>query len=108
MEENEYFTVSFYGKKYRKQMGIFGSKSGKDFDKVKEANFHPVDLGESVTFEEADETYICKKIYSHEIDYEKIPEEIQKEYQIKTFYPTPKPHTEYIGLIVKHIKGKDK
>ena len=49
-----------------------------------------------------------KKIYSHEIDYEKIPEEIQKEYQIKTFYPTPKPHTEYIGLIVKHIKGKDK
>ena len=39
MEENEYFTVSFYGKKYRKQMGIFGSKSGKDFDKVKEANF---------------------------------------------------------------------
>ncbi len=78
MEENEYFTVSFYGKKHRKQMGLFGSKSGKDIDKVKEANFHPVNLGESVTFEEADETYVCKKIYSHEIDYDKIPEEIQK------------------------------
>ena len=108
MEENEYFTVSFYGKKYRKQMGLFGSKSGKDIDKVKEANFHPVNLGESVTFEEADETYVCKKIYSHEIDYNKIPEEIQKEYQVKTFYPTPKPHTEYIGLIVDYIKGKGK
>jgi hypothetical protein len=104
MEENEYFTVSFYGKKHRKQMGLFGSKSGRDMNKAKEANFHPYEVKGTVTYEEAEETYVLKKIYSHKIQLDKIPEEIQKEYESKIFYPTNIPHTEYIGLIVDYIK----
>ena len=94
MEENEYFTVSFYGKKHRKQMGLFGSKSGRDMNKAKEANFHPYEVKGTVTYEEAEETYVLKKIYSHKIQLDKIPEEIQKEYESKIFYPTNIPHSE--------------
>ena len=52
MEENEYFTVSFYDDEYKKALGYLGTKSGRDTDKVKDVNFTPVKCGESVSFKE--------------------------------------------------------
>ncbi len=63
MENNEYFTVSFYNDKYKKAMGYLGTKSGRDENKVKNIDFAPLAIGESVTFKEAYQTYLCKKIY---------------------------------------------
>ena len=34
MDENEYFTLSFFGEEYRQQLALCGSKSGRDVDKV--------------------------------------------------------------------------
>ena len=34
MESNEYFTISFYDEKYKKDLGILGSKSGRNLDKI--------------------------------------------------------------------------
>jgi len=74
LEENDYFTVSFYEKKYKKALGIMGTKSGRDFDKPKLAKLTPKFLEHSVTFEEASKTYVCKKLYMNEMDRGKIPE----------------------------------
>ena len=34
MDNNEYFTVSFYPEEYKKVLGVLGSKSGRDMDKI--------------------------------------------------------------------------
>ena len=34
MDENEYFTVSFFKEDMKKILGIYGSKSGRDMDKM--------------------------------------------------------------------------
>lgn len=108
MEENDYFTVSFFGKKHRKQMGFFGSKSGRDFDKTKETGFHPIEVNNTVTYEEAEETYVCKKIYSHHIDKNKLEPTISKSYdKVFYFYSDNVAHYEYIGEIVNYIKKKN-
>lgn len=81
LEENEYFTVSFYDKKYKKALGIMGSKSGKDFDKVKLSGLTPKFLENGITYEEAAETYVCKKIYMNQLDQSKFPESAEKLYK---------------------------
>ena len=81
LEENEYFTVSFYDKKYKKALGIMGSKSGRDCDKVKEAGLTPKFLENGVTYEEAKETFVCKKIYMNQMDGSKFPELSKKFYE---------------------------
>ena len=81
LEENEYFTVSFYDKKYKKALGIMGSKSGRDFDKVKLSGLTPKFLENGITYEEAVETYVCKKIYMNEMDKNKFPEKVSDMYK---------------------------
>ena len=61
IKNNDYFTVSFYDNKYKDKLLVFGTKSGKDIDKVKETNFTPKYLDNSITYEEAKETFVCKK-----------------------------------------------
>ena len=81
LEENDYFTVSFYDKKYKKALGIMGSKSGKDFDKVQLTGLTPKFLENGITYEEATETYVCKKIYMNEMDKSKFPENVGDMYK---------------------------
>ena len=60
LEKNDTFTVSFYDEKYRKALDIMGTTSGRDTDKVKESGLSPVSIEDSMTYKEADETYLCK------------------------------------------------
>ena len=39
VDREEYFTLSFLPEEYKPQLGICGSKSGRDMDKVKECGF---------------------------------------------------------------------
>lgn len=103
MEENEYFTVSFYHKEYLKALGILGSKSGRDGDKVAGAGLTPKFLDKGVTFEEAHTTFVLRKIYRHDLDKKEIPQDV-----VEHFYATDElgdiPHTMYIGEIVDLIQ----
>ena len=56
MNDNEYFTVSFYPEENRKALSVMGKLSGRDMDKEKEAGITPVDLGKAVTYQEAEVT----------------------------------------------------
>ncbi|MBE6888123.1 MAG: hypothetical protein E7484_06905 [Ruminococcaceae bacterium] len=99
IENSDYFTVSFFDEEYKKALGVLGSKSGRDGDKVAEVGFEAVPCGESITFKQAKLTLLCKKIYRHDMDTSVMP---QKE--IDTYYIDEAPHTIFIGEIVDVIE----
>lgn len=96
MEQNEYFTLSFYGDEYKKELGICGSKSGKDTDKTALIGFEPLELGNSVSFKEAKVTVLLRKIAYQDMNPDGfIAPEIMDNYKASDFHRT------YVGEIVK-------
>lgn len=62
MENSDTFTLTFFDGEYKKELGFCGSKSGREYDKVKEIGFKPMKAGEGVSFEQAHTVIVCKKI----------------------------------------------
>lgn len=98
MENNEYFTISFYNEQYRNDLSILGTKSGKDLDKVSLTKLTPDFLKNAISFKEANLTIICKKIYFQDLDITNVP---QKE--VARFYKTEPVHRMYIGEVIDII-----
>ncbi|MCH5325415.1 MAG: flavin reductase [Eubacterium sp.] len=98
MDDNEYFTVSFFPEQYRDDLMILGSKSGRDGDKVALTALTATKAGESTTFEQAEVTLLCKKIYRQDLVRDTMPENV-----VKTFYTSEEPHTMFIGEVVEII-----
>ena len=96
MDENEYFTVSFYPEEYKKILGVLGSKSGRDMDKMNESGLTPKEVNGSMTFGEAEVTLLCKKLYMQSMDLSKMPEDV-----VKTMYADGDCHDMYIGEVVE-------
>lgn len=99
LEESDYFTVSFFADEYKKALGVLGSKSGRDGDKVAEVGFEAVPCGESVTFKQAKITVLCKKIHTQALDVHVMPEDVVKDY-----YLEEEAHTMFIGQIVDIVE----
>lgn len=95
IENNEYFTVSFYSDEYKKDLGILGSVSGRDKDKVSLTKLTPEFLDNTTTFREASETLVCKKIYLQDMDITSIPVDIKDK-----LYSDNDIHTIIIGEVV--------
>ncbi|MFA6843820.1 MAG: flavin reductase [Bacilli bacterium] len=95
MEKQKYFTVSIYDKKYTREIGYFGTKSGRNIDKVAGTDFHPIKIGEGVTYTEALKTYYCKKIYNQDMN-NTITDEVANHY-----YNNDSLHKLYIGEILE-------
>lgn len=99
LDENEYFTVSFYGEECKKALGVLGTLSGKDTNKVEMVNFHPVQLEKGMTFKEAEMTLVCRKLYRQDLDKNLMSEEV-----VEHYYSTEAEHTMYIGEVVEIIQ----
>ncbi|MBR6609875.1 MAG: flavin reductase [Oscillospiraceae bacterium] len=99
LDSNEYFTVSFYDEKYRKDLGVLGTLSGRDGDKVAKTALTPVTVGESISFKEAKMTLLCKKIYRQDLITDTMPQEA-----IDKYYIDEAPHTMFIGEVVNIIE----
>lgn len=101
VENNDCFTLSFYDEKYRPQLSICGTKSGKDIDKVKETGFTPCEAEcGAMYFEEAELVLVCKKIYIDDMKPENI---LDKESDVK-FYPDKDYHKIFVGEIIEVLK----
>lgn len=91
------FTLSFFEGKYREILSLCGTKSGKDFDKMKGTGLTSVAAENgSIYFNEARIVMECRKLYKDNL-LEKnfiVPEPL-KNYPLKDF------HTLYIGEITK-------
>ena len=98
MDREDYFTISFFPEEYRKTLGILGSKSGRDLDKIMDSGLSETEAGESMTFKEADLTIVCKKIFKQRINRENILDPIAK-----SFYDGDAEHDMYIGEVVDII-----
>ena len=96
MENNEYFTVSFYDSEYKKDLGILGSVSGRDKDKISLTKLHPEFINNTTTFKEANTTIVCKKIYSSDLEINSIPSDIKDK-----LYKNDEIHTMYIGELIE-------
>ena len=96
LKENDTFTVSFFPEEYRKALGYLGEKSGRDEDKVKNAGLNPKKAGASVTFEEANLTFVCHKLYQAPFEREGLGEEINN-----GIYKNWQPHWMFVGEVIE-------
>ena len=104
MEDNDFFTVSFYDDKYKKDLLTLGTKSGRDSDKISLTSLNPLYLDNSVSFEEANVTLVCKKIYYQDLNLELIKENLSNDIYNR-FYGEDPVHRMYIGEVVDIIKN---
>lgn len=96
MEKNDMFTLSFFDGGYKKELGICGSKSGRDTDKAKETGFVPIEADGAVTFEQAKVVIVLKKIAVSDINPDGfLDESIMQNYVNGDF------HKIFIGKIEK-------
>lgn len=64
LEENDCYTMCFFDESYRKALQLCGTKSGRDCDKIKEAELTPAFTEDGIPyFEEARLVLVCKKAY---------------------------------------------
>ena len=96
VDANDYFTISFYPDKYKKVLGVLGSKSGREMDKRHDSGLTPQFLDKGITFKEAKYTLVCRKLFRQQLAVENIPEDV-----VSTYYKNDAPHDMYIAEVVE-------
>lgn len=76
LNNSDTFTISFYDEKYRDILTMFGRCSGRDIDKVERSGFNPVFMDDGITYKEANETIVLKKIYMQQLNKDLFSEDI--------------------------------
>lgn len=103
---NDTFTVSFFPERSREALGYLGSHSGRTEDKVAASALTPIAMENSVTYKEAELTFLCRKVYQHSFDKEGIAEDVQEYYKAHPkVYPADEngewqPHWMFVGEII--------
>lgn len=108
LTKSEFFTVSFYPEQYRKAVAYIGTHTGRFEDKAAAAGLTPVTVGKGISYEEANLTFVCKKLYQHQFSREDLAPEIQEYYaSMPRVYPDFKggwqPHLVFVGEIIECI-----
>lgn len=96
LEQEELFSVSFFGEEQRAALQFCGTKSGREYDKAKETGLTPVELDGVMTFAEAKTVLICKKRYAGMFAEENFitPETLEK------WYEKDPMHKQFVGEII--------
>lgn len=94
VDSQEYFTLSLFDG-YKKELGILGSKSGRDGDKSSEVGFTIEEVDNQPTFSQCKAVLVCKKMYQDDIAIKDMKEDI-----VKAMYQDGDQHTMYIAEIV--------
>lgn len=109
LNANDSFTLSFFPEAYKKALGILGTLSGRDGDKITPSGLTPTAMGGSVSYEEAELSFLCRKLYQHRFAKEDLAPEIQAYYQAhpKVYPPDEEgewqPHWVFVGEVVDVI-----
>jgi len=100
MNQSEYYTISFFGEQYRKQLLVCGTKSGRDTDKAAACGFTPAfaECG-APYFEEAELVLVCKKIYWADLDPGHFLDD-----RIAACYQPNDYHRVYVGEVIEVLK----
>lgn len=96
LEENNYFTLSFYPEDKKDALRFCGAKSGKDVDKVEETGLTPNFYEKAPFFEEAKLVLVCRKVAKSQFAPEQfLDSSIMKNYAENDF------HYIYYGAVEK-------
>ena len=98
LKESDVFTVAFFPEEYRNALKVMGTKSGRDTDKVLESGLTPIGLTEGITYAETTLTYVCRKMYMAQMNYEDVPDHAKKIYQNGI-----EPHYIIIGELIETV-----
>ena len=100
MNENDTFTMSFFGDSQKEALAFCGTKSGRDFDKCKETGLTPVFADGTTYFEQARLVIVCKKIYVGKVS----EAEFLDKSVCEAAYPNKDYHEVFVGKVVKILK----
>ena len=95
-DREDYFTLSFFPKKYKDDLMPLVTNSYCSSDKTALTKLTPRTTEHGIVFDEAEVTLICRKIYNKPLDLEKIPD-----FAIEKYYKDDPPHHVYIGEIIQ-------
>lgn len=97
VDSSDTFSLTFFDKKYKKQLGYLGAVSGRDEDKIAKSNLTVDHIDNTPYFEEANLVLICKKLYAQDFDSKCfIQDGLDEE-----FYANKDYHTMYIAEVQK-------
>ncbi len=99
VENEEYFSLCFFGEEYRQALKLCGTVSGRDCDKIADAGLTVVSTDLAPYFEESETVLICRKIYR-----DRIKPECFLDSSIEKNYSGGDYHYIYMGEIVKCLK----
>jgi len=109
VESHDHFTLSFFDSAWKKALITCGTKSGRNTDKAAETGLVPLDLSEAegvtgfaVGFEQSQQIFICRKLYSSELSPEDFIDPA-----IHDFYPQKNFHRMYAGEIEQILVRRD-
>lgn len=98
------FTLNFLQKGYEDVLKFCGTKSGRDYDKIKETGLTPIETDEnSVIFAESKLSFVCKKLYVQDMKTSRFCDEKYAE----ATYPSGDVHTMFIAEIEKVYELKN-
>ena len=100
VDDNDYFTLSFFGGNMKKELAFCGSHSGRDTDKIKETGLVPIFDENAPYFEQAELVLVCKKLYRQKLTEDSF---IDKSL-IDAQYSNNDWHYAFVGEIVKVLK----
>lgn len=95
IDNSEYFTLTFFDG-YKKELGILGSESGRDGNKIEKVGFDIEEIEAMPTFSQGKMVMLCKKIYRDTIKPECF---IDQDIDGKV-YPLKDYHDMYVGEII--------
>ena len=98
LQREDYFTVQLFGPEHRHDLGILGSQSGRDGDKVAHASLTPRPIEHGMTFEEATTTIVCRKIYTQALELDAVPADVMERLGSRLY--VDQAHTVFVGEIV--------
>ena len=101
VDAGDYFTVTLFDG-YKKELGVLGSKSGRDGDKIAEVSFDIEEVENQPTFKQGKMVFVCKKIYSDMID----PKQFIDSSLDERWYPQKDYHQRYISEIIAVYENK--
>ena len=94
VDQQKCFSLSFFDG-HKKELGVLGSVSGRDANKIKDVDFHITYLEDVPTFEEAHLVFIVEKLYEDTIK----PECFLDRSLDTRWYPDKDYHTMYVAKI---------
>ena len=102
IDAGDYFSLSFFGNDYKKELGYLGSVSGRDENKIEKSGLTLGFEDRIPFFREAKTVILCKKLFAQEMK----PESFIEQSLLQKNYPNKDYHTVYIAEIKKVMVTK--